>query len=164
MCGWGEGFGVCAPTKALANRVKPIASGAQFPWPGLATAAAYTTDTSVKVMIICRTQQRRSRYGAHDCHDTGLHRNPTRQSIQNTKQHTSQPNSWLLVTAGSCVGVKHPGPPSPCPTRTPGMIIACQRTRPKPSSTEFHSVSERSCFTQGGSATAGLRHQAQART
>ena len=38
---------------------------------------------------------------------------------------TSQPNSWPLVTAGSCVGVKHPGPPSPWPTRTPGMIMAC---------------------------------------
>lgn len=39
--------------------------------------------------------------------------------------HTSQPNSWLLLTAGSCVGVKQPGPPSPWPIRTPGMIIAC---------------------------------------
>lgn len=39
---------------------------------------------------------------------------------------TSQPKSWLLETAGSCVGVKQPGPPSPWPTRTPGMIMACK--------------------------------------
>lgn len=43
----------CAPTKALANRVKPMARGAHAPCPGLATAVAYTTLTSVNVMINC---------------------------------------------------------------------------------------------------------------
>lgn len=60
---WGSQYHGCSPvcqcscelspTKALAKSVKPIASGAQLPCPGLATAAAYTTDTSVNVMIIC---------------------------------------------------------------------------------------------------------------
>ena len=40
-------------------------------------------------------------------------------------QRASQPNSWPLLTAGSCVGVKQPGPVSPWPTRTPGMIATC---------------------------------------
>ena len=42
-----------APTKALAKSVKPTASGASEPWPGLEIAVAYTTITSVKVMISC---------------------------------------------------------------------------------------------------------------
>ena len=40
-----------APTKADAKSVKPMASGAMLPWPGFVTAVAYTTMTSVKVMM-----------------------------------------------------------------------------------------------------------------
>lgn len=149
--------GFSAPTKALANSVKPIASGAQLPCPGLATAAAYTTDTSVNVMISCRAREPHSSALVDtNCHQftcasisirhawsglsseladdwawyTRAERLTGSCCIAQLRQvnemwPTSQPNSWPLVTAGSCVGVKHPGPPSPWPTRTPGMIIAC---------------------------------------
>eukprot|EP00878_Enallax_costatus_P026671 GHUV01028637.1.p2 GENE.GHUV01028637.1~~GHUV01028637.1.p2 ORF type:complete len:139 (+),score=29.56 GHUV01028637.1:907-1323(+) len=40
----------CSPVKAAAYNESPIAKGAVLPWPGFATAAAYTVMTSRKVM------------------------------------------------------------------------------------------------------------------
>ncbi len=51
-----------APAEMRAKTARPSASGPMLPWPGRATATAYSTYTSVKVASLSRTQTQNKPY------------------------------------------------------------------------------------------------------